>query len=805
MRAPHLTLRRIDLTALALFAALPLLAAPPARAAPDDAGIPVLAATATAANAASAAAATADEWREAVLDVSINSQPVTEVLVLLRDRAGGFWIEERDAARLRLQTAGQRLRTINGKAWLALSALPGIVLTLDEGRQRLDVTAPAGAFVPERVSLAPRATPMPGTASPGAFLNYQLSARRVGSTDTSGGFAELGAFAARGVVTSSSLLRSDPLGTRGLRLESTYTADFPERMERLTIGDAISDGDSWGSAVRFAGIGWGRDFSLRPDLVTTPLLSVAGNATVPSTVDVYVNRQRVSTQAVQPGSFIIDRLPVVTGSGNVSLVVRDALGREQVYTQPFYSSIRLLAAGLSQYGVSLGAIRRDYALESNAYGAMMGAASWRRGITSGLTVEAHAEYLANAAHAAGLGVAVALGRAGVANLALASGGDASGSGTLATLGFERQGARFNFALASSLASSGYRQIASSEQGALRTRRRDLLQFGASLGRAGSVAVALVHQKFDDARSEQTGSLSWSRVLGERGAINLSASRNVFEGSASTSFFLTFALAMDQRSSLAVAMNGGAGEGAPPNEIYTSYSTNPPVGPGSGYRVAASTTGAYDLEWRRQQAVGDLALEAVRNGGVSAASVDWSGAASLLDGEVHALRRIDGSFAMVDVAGLAEVPVYVDNQFVARTDRNGRALIQGLRAYEANRISIDPVELPLETRIDSRTLVLAPAFRSGVVARFAVEQTHGATFRLVTPEGAPLAVGSTATFAGQSFPVTFDGVTYVTGVDRVTAGEAQDGTRRCRFEVELPPGNDPLPDLGAVVCTPIEAP
>jgi outer membrane usher protein len=97
---------------------------------------------------------------------------------------------------------------------------------------------------------------------------------------------------------------------RGIRLDTTFTHDFPSRLETLCVGDAISTPGSWGSAVRFGGVQWGTNFAIRPDLITAPLLTAGGVAVVPSTVDVYLNNQAVSTQRVPPGPFVIDRLPV---------------------------------------------------------------------------------------------------------------------------------------------------------------------------------------------------------------------------------------------------------------------------------------------------------------------------------------------------------------------------------------------------------------------------------------------------------------------------------------------------------------
>ncbi len=343
---------------------------------------------------------------------------------------------------------------------------------------------------------APQGQPDLTRASPGAFLNYQLSAQRVAGDDLTGAFGELGAFAAAGVVTNTSVVRSLDGHTDAVRLDSTYTTDFPASLERLTVGDAISDGSTWGSAVRFGGFGWSRNFSLRPDLVTTPLLSATGTAVVPSTVDVYVNNQKVSSAELPPGPFVVDRLPAVTGAGKVQVVVRDALGREQLVTQPFYSSQQLLAAGLSQFELDLGKVRRDYTTVSADYGPTMGSGSYRMGITNSFTLETHAEFLENEAHAAGLAGAAALGQFAVLNFTAATGGGPGTSGALYGIGIERQGARFSFGFNHSTASAGYLQIATAEEPARQFRSRDLAQLGANFQQWGSlVAVKALAQEF----------------------------------------------------------------------------------------------------------------------------------------------------------------------------------------------------------------------------------------------------------------------------------------------------------------------
>jgi outer membrane usher protein len=633
-------------------------------------------------------------------------------------------------------------------------------------------------------------------------------------------YGELGAFAGPGVLTTTVVARDADAEQQFIRLDSTFTRDFPDTLNTLSVGDAISDPGSWGNAVRYAGIRWSRNFGLRPDLLTTPLLSTGGTAVVPSTVDVFVNNQLVTSNQLPAGPFIIDRLPTVSGTGDVSVVVRDALGREQIVTQSFYSSVNLLARGLTQYSINVGSIREDYAVESDHYGSMLGEASYRRGITDEFTLEGHAEYLAGAAHAAGLNAAFGIGHVGIVNVTAANGGDANGSGWLTGVGAEHRGSHFNVVANSQWASGGFSQVGAVAVPAQTMRQRTLLQSGASLGRYGSLSVAYVRETFQDAPAEQTLSLNHSVSIGRAGTLNLTLGRTrIASGSPapltsgpastlpslaspaqnSTSVYLIYVFPLGGRRSASLTAVNGSGSGAPQNEVIASLAQSPPAGPGSGYRLSASTAGNYDADWRQQYAGADVEFEVARNQGIDGRSAYASGAMTWLDGQMNTSRSVNGSFAMVDVAGLADVPVYVENQLTAHTDESGRALLYNLRPYEANRISISPEELPLDTAIAATSTILAPPYRSGVVARFPVERVRGGTFRLVTRDGKPVPVGAMVRLKGQQFPVVFDGMVYVTGFDHGMAADATWNGGHCSFRLEPPPSDEPVPDMGTIRC------
>jgi outer membrane usher protein len=717
---------------------------------------------------------------------------------VLTDDTGGLWLDQEALAQLRLRVPASAPRLVQGRSYYSVQSIPGASVTTDAQAQVAHITAPASAFVATRRSLPTDGAAALTTASPGAFANYQLSGLRVGRENSYGGTGELGLFAAPGVLTNSALYRDLSGDGRLVRLETTFTHDMQGRLESLVLGDTLSDAGSWGNVVRFAGVRWGTNFALRPDLLTTPLLSAAGAAVVPSTVEVFVNNQQVSSQQLPPGPFIIERLPAVTGTGQVSVIVRDALGREQTITQPFYSSAALLSPGLSQYAIDLGAIRQNYALSSADYGSGLAVADYHRGLTGNLTVSGHAEYLAHGARAAGFSLARALGTYGIVNVTAAGGGAGQGTGYLGGLGFEHLGGRVSFTASSLSASRDFRQVGDTSGFTLPFRQRDLLQTGVSLPRASSLALALVRESFYDRPTQQTLSLSYSLVFGDRGALSLSASHTQAQ-QAQNSFYLSYTIALSARRSASLATIGGSGQGPGGDDLYATFLQNLPVGPGTGYRLAASARGNYDADWQRQFAGGALDLEAARNQGVSGQSALWSGGATWIGGELRTTRTVNDSFALVDLDGIPDVPVYIDHQLVTHTDAQGYAMLHQLLPYQANRIDIVPTELPLDTQINAQTLTVEPPYRSGIVVHFPVERTHGGSFRLVDEHGVPIPAGAVVRFQGRDFPVAFDGVAYVVGYDHGTAGVASWEDRRCVFRLPPPPPDDPLPDVGTIPC------
>jgi outer membrane usher protein len=739
---------------------------------------------------------TAEPFAEAVVELQINDQAAPTMLVVRRDVDGTLLVHAADLETLRLRTPTRGAVQVNGERYYRLGPEMGAVVTLDDATMKALVTVPAQAFLPTRrvntLADAPRAT----RSAPGAFVNYDVSAEQSAGQQLGGAFLELGLFGNQGVLTGTMVANVEPRQRQIARLDTTWTRDFPDRMATLRVGDSISSPGGWGRAVRFGGVQFGTNFGTQPMLVTTPLLAAQGEAVVPSTVDVFVNGRPVASESVPPGPFSIDHLPVLTGAGQLQVVVTDALGRQQVLTQPYYSGTSLLRPDLAEYSFELGSIREDYGLHSFAYGDMLGVASYRRGITDTLTAGARAEAQANGIYALGADAAWQAGMAGIVNAQVAAGGDSSGAGFLAGLGIEHSGDRFSAFAQTQYASRSFVQSGMADL-LYKPRQRTFAGMGFDFGRRGNLQAAYGLQSFYDSATVQTLGLSYSLSIGALGYLGLFASHSIADQQ-DTSLLLNWTLALGDRRTVSTSLQqtSGANGGF---EASTSLQRGLPAGSGIGYRMSLSSADEQDAYLAYQGSAGTVEVDYSRRNGESGVRVGGSGGLAVTAAGVMPARSLQQSFAVVQVADYEGLTVYLDNQPVGKTDEQGRALIPVLRPYERNEISVDPREVPMDGSLSQRAIGVTPAYRSGALVRFPIERAMAATMRLVQTDGSPVPAGAQAAFGAARFPLGLDGMLYVEGLSDTASIRVTWAGDECRAEVRRPTGDDPVPDLGDVRC------
>lgn len=748
----------------------------------------------------------APDWL--LVDVTVNGQRLKDV-VRAEQLPGGLLLLPTEAwIEARLAPLAQVTALSDGTPAYVLDAVPGATYHINRQSLSLEISAPATAFVGSRLGLQDSVTvPLP-RPQPGVMLNYDLSLSHSGDSSSSGATLEAVAFNKFGNIVTSALV-SDTDGNRSVtRLDTYWSYDLPNHMEILVVGDTVGVAGGWSRPARYGGIRWGRDFGMRPGFVTLPQISLAGEATLPSTVEVLVNNVRRLSQPMQPGPFDLTNVPIITGAGEINLVVRDLLGRETIVRQSYYASPQLLAPGLTDFSFESGRLRTGYGHDST-YGDGFGAATWRQGLSSRLTGEARLE-LQGGRRAVGAELASLFGTWGVGRMALAaSNGDTQGShesGQLLQLGIERSTPRGGGALQYEYASWGFAPFGEAIGPAAvtqRARERWLTSLGGTLWGAVSGGVSYVSQtSWNGSRVKLLG-LSLSMPLWHDASMSLSANKRL-DGDRSwrAGVMANFPLGGGINSASQVNRSAdGQLTGA------TSAMRNTPAGYGLGWRVQAATTESQraqaGLHYNTSHA--EWAMDAVASAdGLVSTRVGGRGTVGWLDGMAFASRPVgEGSMAVVKVEGIEGVPITRSHQVVAKTDARGNAFVPGLLPWQKNQIEIDPVDLPLDVEVGATAQEVTPYTRSGVVVDFSVRRTRQALLVLRQRDGTPVPLGAKVRLlpAGPEFITGRRGEIWLTGLaesrQRLQVTWPKGG---CTLELDVPISPDGIPGkIGPMAC------
>ena len=723
-----------------------------------------------------------------LVEIELNGEEQEGQFLVARN--GQRWLmKPPDLARFRLGAEEAGAVTVEGERFTPLPA--AIAATFDDARQLLRLTVPAQLFRGQQLA-ASGALLQPTQSSFAAFLNYDIALERQDGTRASG-FFEAGISDHWGVAATTFQVGQSGGPGRAVRLDSYYLYDDPQRLLRLLIGDGVTASLDWSRQVRFGGVRLGTEFGLRPELVTFSTPTFVGRTAVPSNVELLVNDAIRFQGAVDQGPFSISQVPLVTGAGEVTLVLRDALGVERRVRTRYYVSPRLLARGLSAWSLEAGAEREDYGLRSFAYRNAFVAGTYRRGVTDWLTLEGRAE-ASGEVRMGGGGLSAVWAPLGEFGVALAGSQGRDGRGGLYRLFFSRITPSWNVALSYQRATRHFDQL-----GIDSDRDRITRQFqattGLSLRRLGNLAVGWSDLGYADGSRARLASANYSIGVMDKAYFSLFAIRSDVEGAGrETTFGLGLTIPLGQRTSAYVQADRR-------NRLAELRQTPPSEG-GWGYRLSA-TLGAderqqAELRWRG--GAGEMSLEAARSQGEVGLRFLASGGLLLAGGEPHATRRVEGGFGLVEVPGQGDVRIYQENRLVARTNANGRAIIPDLRAYEANRLSLAPSDLPLEAAMADDSMIVVPRFRGGVLARFAVEQDAPATVIVTMPDGQLVEVGASVRLPGgaQSF-VGRGGEIFIADLREPMMVNIDTAEGACRVTLPAVPPGESLPQIGPIAC------
>jgi outer membrane usher protein len=782
---------------------------------------------------------TANPIRDTLASVKINGLLIDENVSLIEVDGLGLLMTRTDFEKLRLVKVRPWM-VVRGETedLIALSRLQGVKVELNQRTLSVELTATPELFAATNMNILENPRVVPSTVPLGAYLNYDLVSDSIGGTNSTRGLVEAVAFSQWGSVVSNhfyNLASNLPAGSvqnpwTNVRLDSYFQKDFVDSTARLKIGDAVVNPGSWGRAVRIAGLQIGTDFSLNPRFISSPLLDFRGQASLPSTVDVYVNNGLLRRYEVAPGPFSIAQIPVITGNGEARLVVRDALGRDVTISQPFFSVSSQLRPGLSQYSFEVGALRQNYGIESNQYGTPIMAATYRYGVSSNLTLEARGETFlrseANFGRMAAAGVSAiwpfAPGHALVPTIAYSD--SAAGHGVQASLQYGYSGARLFYGLRAETATANFRQVGFAA-GELPQVHRYTASAGFRIGQ-GSVALALTDatpRPFTiqtgpaaglviGGNRNQIGTLSYSTSFGGGWSVAAGVSR-IISGDASTQAFLSLNYIPTIQSFASAGINASrASNGVSSETAFVRAGVRALDTGGVGYDGEVSNT-RQRIGVQAITRIGEFSADIANQSQLASGQNPTSGRVSVrgsvvVTGEaVAAGRPITNGFVLVTAPALANSAVRTRSGAGVQLDGSGVAVLTRITPYDQTEVQVLPENTALDITIDRFSTKVTPSAKAGTIARLEVRKTRAITFRLVDslgkalPSGTPFAVWNTATPNEKEMgKVGLEGLVYVKDLPVNAKIVSRLGSMSCDLTLPAIP-TELIPDLGDILCIP----
>ena len=728
------------------------------------------------------------------LEVALNGNPSGKIAYFVRDGA-------------RFRTSSETLRQLgfrvaaDTQGLIDLTSLPGVQVDYNAAAQRLDITALSNLIDQDMTVLNARSNAIPQpTASSGMLLNYDLYGARGHHSDSNfSAYSEFRAFNAWGVLSTTALSRWNDSSTDTVRLDTSFRRSFVDRALTLRFGDIISGSLDWTRATRLGGIQFRRNFALQPELITFPVPAFYGQANLPSTVDLYINGLKQYSSDVPAGPFQLNTVPIINGNGQAQVVVTDGLGRQSTIDFPFYTSNQLLRKGLSDFSVEAGFIREDYGRRSFSYGDDRAASgTWRYGLNDHLTLSGHAEVVSGLAEG-GAGAVMAIGQAGVLNVSFASSRDDGSSGRQAGIGYSWRNPRFNLSVDTLRTSGDYRDIAS-RYGPPPPSRADRALFGLTLDRAGSLGMGYVALEYPQEARSRYASAFYSKSLGRAISLNLGVNQNL-EDHKDRSVFLGLSMALGDRVSASLS----AGHDSSGNLATLDVNKSIDSDGGFGWRLRAQngdshSGGLGEFGYRGDNGEFRTGLQSLNSNTFGYASL--SGALVFMDKQFFVARRIDDAFAVVSTDGVANVPVMRENRLIGNTNKQGGLLVASLNAYQPNKLSIDPMNLPADVDISRVEAEVVPSDRAGTLVKFGIRPIQAASVILHGVDGKVIPVGSSVTLQASSAPamiVGYDGIVYLEGLGAHNVLDVQTEHGRCSAQFDYQPGAKAIPVIGPLVC------
>lgn len=750
-----------------------------------------------------------------LLSVDLNGEMISTVMLGYYDKkTQQLYVPEEALTEWSVKNPSEMPIDINNKQYYELNWFHGVRYRIDKRTLQLNVQMPTKWFNRQGydASLTTKNALIIRPKNTGLFLNYNVNAQSTSqvSAGNFGATTELGVFSPGGIGSSSFLLQNLGQQNQVDRLDTYWRFDQPEKMRTIILGDSTTSTDTWSQSVRFAGFEIATNTQTRPNQVTFPLPAVTGAAVVPSAVSLLANSTVLQKQNVQPGNYVINNIPTITGAGNIEMVTQNILGQQQMTVVPYYVAPELRKKGLTTYSWDLGYTRDNYGLNSFDYGNPVTTVTFDHGLTNTLTIGSHFEILPSQ-QTAGLSTYYLLHHYFLLEGAVAGSQFNEAFGDLAQVGISRNANPFSYGVNSTWTSPTFMQLGyqSGQQPPAQTMQAFV---GYDRKKLGSFGLAYTLTASNSAPATLSAAtvpnsnfltLNYNRGLPHH--MNFSGSVITdFSGQHNNQIYASLVWMIDAVRSLTYNFN----QGTAGTQNTLDFNQNRAGTLGFGYQLLATDVPQQSAQFQGsgnwQTQYGGLSGLYSRQGSQNNYAASATGSAIYFAKHVFMTQSMDSSFALVHASGVTHIPVYYQNQYVGKTDGKGNLVIQNLLPYQKNKIKLDFKKMDLDTDIAADKAYVIPYYHSGVLVNFTAKKVRSVAMHLqldshsYVPAGAYVTLDNAST--AEEMPIGYFGTLFIQNeTDNIVSGVAHWGPKHCRFRVTVPLQKTLITQLGNVQC------
>ncbi|MFV5265309.1 fimbria/pilus outer membrane usher protein [Acinetobacter courvalinii] len=717
------------------------------------------------------------------LNISMNTNASEDLVAVKQSKQGKLYIRARDLKALRLKIDEQTPEN----QWICINDLQGIQFQYQENEQALKLKVPSSMLTGYTVDLNGQQITSPDLLKMrplnAAILNYSLYNSIINDENTFSGSIEgifnsaIGNFSS-GALYNGSNDNSDR-HEKWVRLETKWQYVDPEKIRLYTLGDFISNSPDWGSSVRLAGFQWSSAYTQRGDIVTSALPQFSGSAALPSTLDLYVNQQKIYSGLVPSGPFDIKQLPFISGN-EVTLVTTDATGQQSITKKPYYFSSKILAKDINEFSVDVGVPRYNYGLESNQYDdATFASGAIRYGYSNSLTLSGGVEASTDGLSNLGTGFAKNILGVAVINADIAASQYKDENGYSALLGMEgRISKNISFNSSYRKVFDNYFDLARVSQvrylkdNQINAESQNYLSYSAL---ADEIFRAGINYNFYAAYGAYLGynQIKYSNNSYKLLSANLSGNINKnwgfytsaykdYENNKDYGIYFALRYTPSSKFNAITSVSSDSGRLNYRQEIFGL--SEPQIGSfgWGGYverdQDAKENNASLYASYRARAAY--LTGRYNRSGDNDQVALSATGSLVAAAGRIFAANEIGEGYAVVTNAG-PQSQILNGGVNLGFTDKAGRFLIPSLMPYQENHIYLDPSYLPLNWSVKATDQKTVVGYRQGTLVDFGAHQVISGLVRLVDQNNSLLLPGYSVRINGeQQGVVGYDGEVFI---------------------------------------------